>query len=144
MSLDFPSTPSNNQIYFDTDTGSQYRYEEQNGYWKAVSNSTLGISTVSEVSENYTLSLSDSGVLILMNATTNKTITIPANSSVAFPIGTRIDLMRFGTGNVNVAITTDTLRSSENAKNLKSQYSVAGLIKVKNTQWVLVGDIGQI
>lgn len=144
MPLDFPSTPSNNQTYIDTTTGVQYRYETQNGYWKAVSNSTFGISTVSEKNDNYTLTITDSGVLILMNATTNKTITIPANSSVSFPIGTRIDLMRFGTGNVNVAITTDTLRSTDNVKNLKSQYSVAGLIKVKNTEWVLAGDIGQV
>ena len=144
MPINFPNTPANNELYFDTQSNIQYKYESQNGYWKAVSNNALGISPIAEKTDNYTLALADSGVLILMNATTNKTITIPANSSVSFPIGTRIDLMRFGTGNVNVAITTDTLRSTDNSINLKSQYSVAGLIKVKNTTWILSGDIGSI
>jgi hypothetical protein len=115
---------------------------------KVVSESTIGnivgTSTISEKTDNYTLTINDVGLIISMNATTNKTVTIPANSSVAFPIGTRIDLMRYGTGNVNVAITTDTLSSTGAAINLKSQYSVASLIKVKNTQWILAGDIGSI
>ena len=90
---------------------------------------------------NYTLLLTDDGKMIQMNNSTNHTITIPANGSVAFPIGTQILFERLGTGTVTFAITTDTLNSAGGLVLLASQYSTATIIKTTATRWLLMGDL---
>ena len=47
---------------------------------------------------SYTLILTDAGKVITMALNTNTTITIPTNSSVAFPIGTQVNLLNLGSG----------------------------------------------
>ena len=47
---------------------------------------------------SYTLVLTDAGKVITMALNTNTTITIPTNSSVAFPIGTQVNLLNLGSG----------------------------------------------
>jgi len=58
---------------------------------------------------SYTLVLSDAGKIVEMNNGSANTLTIPANSSVAFPVDTRIDIIQYGAGATSVAITSDTL-----------------------------------
>lgn len=59
---------------------------------------------------NYTLVLADAGNQIYKaSGGAGETITIPANSSVAFPIGTIIEIINDGGGDLSIAITTDTL-----------------------------------
>ena len=78
---------------------------------------TLGFRNIPQNSQSaaYTLVLTDSGKHILHPSadTTARTFTIPANSSVAFPIGTAITFVnQNGAGVVTIAITTDTMRLS--------------------------------
>ena len=47
---------------------------------------------------SYTLVLTDAGKNITMALNTATTITIPTNSSVAFPIGTRVNIINLGAG----------------------------------------------
>ena len=51
---------------------------------------------------SYTLVLSDEGKLVTLTSATAVTLTIPTNASVAFPIGTQIDLSQDGAGAVTV------------------------------------------
>ena len=90
---------------------------------------------------SYTLVIGDEGKMIEFNSASNLTLTIPANSSVAFPVGTQILIARLGTGKVNVAITTDTLYSVSSNRYLASQYSGATLVKTTSTTWYLFGDL---
>jgi len=64
-------------------------------------------------SANYTCVLSDAGKHLLHPSadTTARTFTIPANSSVAYPIGTALTFInQNGAGVLTIAITTDTMR----------------------------------
>jgi hypothetical protein len=88
----------------------------------------------------YTLAMTDAWRFLLFNNAAAITVTIPANATVAFPIGTHIDLGQWGVGQVTVAITTDTLRATPVPK-FRAQYSVATLIKTGTTEWVLAGDL---
>ena len=90
---------------------------------------------------SYTLVLSDKGKVVTLSNASAITLTIPANASVAFPIGTQIPFVQIGAGQVTVAITTDTLSSVGGATKLTGQYSAGTLIKLTSTIWVLVGDI---
>jgi len=87
----------------------------------------------------YTLVLSDAGKLIDMSNAAAIALTIPANSSVAFPVGTVITVLQAGAGQVTVGITTDTL-NGRNGLKTAGQWAVISLIKRTSTSWVLSGD----
>ncbi len=90
---------------------------------------------------SYELVLTDAGKMIEFNSSSPLTLTIPANSAKAFPVGTQILIARYGTGKVNVVITTDTLVSVSSNRYLTSQYSSATLVKRAPTEWYLFGDL---
>lgn len=101
-------------------------------------NVRLGVSTKTT---SYQLSIDDEGKLIeIGHATNNLTLTIPANSSVPFPIGTQIMVVRTGDGKVNIT-TTDTLNSVSGNKYIANKYSGVSLVKVASTTWYLFGDL---
>ena len=77
-----------------------------------------------------------------MNNASANTFTIPANSSVAYPIGTQLTIMQIGAGQTTVAINTDTLNVAATfTTNIAEQYSIVTVIKITATQWVLIGDL---
>jgi len=89
----------------------------------------------------YTLVLGDAGKTVTMDNASPMTLTIPDNGTVAFPVGTTIDVVRKGAGTLTIAITSDTLRSASSYVKLASQYSGATLLKIAATEWVLFGNL---
>jgi hypothetical protein len=93
----------------------------------------------------YTLVLADSGKHILHPAgdANARTYTIPANSSVAYPIGTAITFINMTSQVVTIAITTDTMYlSSAGTTGSRSlaQYGSATAIKITSTNWLISGS----
>lgn len=93
----------------------------------------------------YTLVLSDAGKHIYHPSadTTARTFTIPANSSVAFPIGTPITFVNdTSAGTITIEITTDTLvlagAGTTGSRTLTAN-GVATAIKVTSTRWIISG-----
>jgi len=103
-----------------------------------VQKAALGVSTKTA---NYTLALTDAGSLIEFNSASNRTLTIPANATVAFPIGSQIVVARLGSGKVDIAITSDTLYSVSSNKYISNQYGAVTLVKRTSTTWYLFGDL---
>jgi hypothetical protein len=108
----------------------------------------VGFRTVPQNSQSgaYTLVLADSGKHIFHPSadTTARTFTIPANSSVAYPIGTALTFInQNGAGVVTIAITTDTMRLSPagttGSRTLAANGS-ATCIKVTATEWLISGS----
>lgn len=90
----------------------------------------------------YTLVLTDAGKMVTMTNASSNTLTVPPNSSVAFPVNTRIDLIQYGAGNTTIAAGSGvTIYSSGSKLKLTGQYSGASLWKKATDTWVLVGDI---
>ena len=93
----------------------------------------------------YTLVLADAGKHIFHPVGDNnaRTFTIPANSSVAYPIGTAITFINMAVANVTIAITTDTLTLSPagtaGSRTLATNGS-ATCIKITSTQWLISGS----
>lgn len=93
----------------------------------------------------YTLVLSDSGKHILHPSadTTARTFTIPADGSVAYPIGTAITFVnQNGAGVVTIAITTDTMRlagAGTTGSRTLAANGVATAIKITSTEWIISG-----
>lgn len=89
---------------------------------------------------NYSLALTDRGKFINLGA---HTYTIPANASVAFPIGTTILLGNGNNGgNATLNITTDTLRwvpSNTTGSRTLSNFALVTLYKITSTSWWIWG-----
>jgi hypothetical protein len=93
----------------------------------------------------YTLVLADQGKHIFHPSadTTARTWTIPANGSVAFPIGTAITFVnQNGAGTITIAITTDTMRlagSGTTGSRTLTANGVATALKITATEWIISG-----
>lgn len=92
--------------------------------------------------DDYTLALADSGGHYYHVSGTPHTLTIPANGSIPFPIGTVIAIVNEnGAGALSIQITSDTLRwgSSTGTRSLAAN-GTATLLKVASSVWRLTGD----
>lgn len=96
-------------------------------------------------SANYTLKLEDAGKHILHPASDSnlRTFTIPANASVAFPIGTAITFVNQSqTTSTTIAITSDVMRlagaGTTGARSLGTT-AMATAIKITATEWFISG-----
>lgn len=92
---------------------------------------------------SYTLVISDAGNSLRISDSTDSIIYIPENSSVAFKIGQKIEILRYGTGAVSVAPINSnvTLNSKNSNRKIAARYSGAVLTKIGTNEWLLIGDL---
>ena len=93
----------------------------------------------------YTLVLADAGKHIYHPTTdaNARTFTIPANSSVAYAVGTAVSFINMTSQVVTIAITTDTMYlSSAGTTGSRSlaQYGTATAVKITSTSWIISGS----
>jgi hypothetical protein len=99
---------------------------------------------VSSQSADYTAVLTDSGKLVFHPAAdaNARTFTIPANASVAYPVGTVIAFSNMTSQVVTIAITSDTMYlgglGTTGSRSL-AQYGIANAIKITSTSWIITG-----
>jgi hypothetical protein len=98
--------------------------------------------TANRQTASYTLVLADRGKLIEMNVATANNLTIPLNSSVAFAIGTKIDVVQYGAGQTTFVATGGvTIRSTNGWLKMNAQYGSATLVKIATDEWYLFGNL---
>lgn len=91
---------------------------------------------------SYTLVLADQNDIIEMNVATANNLTVPLNSTVAFPIGTEIAITQYGAGKTTIVATGGvTIRSVGGLLSLSAQYAWATLVKVGTDEWYAVGSL---
>lgn len=89
----------------------------------------------------YTLVLTDAELVTLANAAAI-TLTVPTNASVAFAVGTTIDLAQLGAGQVNVSAAGGvTLNSFATLTHLAGQFAAGTLVKTATDAWLLIGNL---
>jgi hypothetical protein len=82
-----------------------------------------------------------------MSNGSGNTFSIPTNASVAFPIGTQINVLQIGAGQTTInAVTsgTTTILSTGGtaaAPKIRARYGMATCIKSATDTWYVVGDI---
>lgn len=110
------------------------------------STTSMGFRGIPQLSKsaNYTLVLSDAGKHIYhpLSDTAGRTFTIPANASVAFPIGTTVTFVNMDTASCTIAITTDTMYLAgpgTTGSRTLAQYGIATAIKTGSTEWLISG-----
>ena len=96
---------------------------------------------------SYTAVLANNGQVVTMSNASANTFSIPTNASVAFPIGTQINVLQIGAGQTTIqAVTsgTTTIQSTgatAAAPKLRARYSVATCLKAGTDLWYVFGDI---
>ena len=109
---------------------------------KALDAADKSMGTPNAKTASYTLVLSDAGKAVQVTTAAASTVTIPPNSSVAFPVGTVIEIDQMGAGTVSVVAGAGvTVRSRNGLLNLGGQYAAATIRKIATDEWLLVGDV---
>ena len=91
---------------------------------------------------SYTTVLADDGKLITLDNGSAITLTIPPNGTVAYGIGTQINIMQLGAGQVTIAPGAGvTLRTAGSKLKTSAQYAVATCVKIATDTWVAVGNL---
>ena len=96
----------------------------------------------------YTFVLADAdNKLVTASNASAQTYSIPTNASVAFPIGTQLNIIQIGAGQVTVSATTPATTTivstgaTAASPKCRAQYSAMTLIKRDTDSWYAVGDI---
>lgn len=97
-----------------------------------------------QTGSTYTVVIGDAGKIVEMTTATVNTVVIPTNASVAFPVGTRIDLVQYGTGQLRVATTSvvTTIYSARTVFTLATSKAFATIYQRATNEWLLGGDLG--
>ena len=107
----------------------------------AVSASSV-LTTNAQTGTTYTLVLTDANnTMVELSNTSAITVTVPLNSSVAFPVGSQINLLQTNTGQVTVVGAGGVTVNGTPGLKFRAQWSGASLIKRSTDGWVLVGDV---
>ena len=109
--------------------------------------SALYPSTNAQTGTSYTLVLGDAGKYVEMNNASANVLTVPLNSSVAFPTGTEITIIQTGAGTTTITptagVTVDYYSLTGAAtRTIKAQWAAASLVKRATDTWVLIGNLG--
>jgi hypothetical protein len=97
--------------------------------------------TINARTESYTLVLSDKAKMVEMGVGSANTLTVPTNSSVAFPIGTTILVTQTGAGQTTIAGASGVTVNGTPGLKLRTQWSSATLIKRGTDAWLVIGDL---
>jgi hypothetical protein len=96
---------------------------------------------------SYTAVLANNGQVVTMDNASANTFSIPTNASVAFPIGTQINVLQIGSGQTTIqAVTSGTTTilstaATAAAPKIRARYGMTTCIKASTDLWYVVGDI---
>jgi hypothetical protein len=115
-------------------------YNASSGAWEIVAPPFAPLYFTENVqTANYTLALADVAKVVAVNSSSNLTLTVPLNSSVAFPLGTVINVYRAGTGAVTISGAAGVTVRNDGA--ISAQFGEVSLRKRGTDEWVLSGNV---
>lgn len=121
--------------------GGEDLYVRLAGAWMKPGRLTL---TSKSAAYGFVLADANNGFLHPSADTTARTWTIPANASVAYPVGTCLTFVnQASAGVISIAITSDTMRlSSAGTTGTRSLAAngIASALKVTSTEWLISGS----
>jgi hypothetical protein len=108
----------------------------------------LNLTLNANTATTYTFVLTDNGKLVTSNNASAQTLSIPTNASVAFPVGSQINVAWItGAGQPTInAVTSGTTTilstgATSTAPKLRVVNSVATCVKIATDTWLVTGDI---
>ena len=108
--------------------------------WAAVAGSQ---SVNAQTGTTYTPALSDAGNIVTLSNTAGITVTLPQDSAVAFPIGSRIDFVVLNTGMATFSAGAGATVNATPSVVTRARWSTAWAVKVAANTWVVQGDLAE-
>lgn len=103
------------------------------------------VATNAQTGTSYTLALSDNGKLVTLANASPISVTIPANGSVALPVGAVIMMAAYDAGAVTISgaggVTVVSGGTTTASPVIRAQYSSVGAIQTSADNWLVVGDL---
>ena len=136
----------------DTITNVYIRNEANDGWVSILTSAALAdhehsgddvlVTSKEESGATYTFVLADAGKWVEFTNGSAVVVTIPPNSSVAFPLGTQILIEQGSTGPVTVQGGSGVTLNAEGGKDTTvGQFAVAGIVKKDTDEWTLFGNV---
>jgi hypothetical protein len=130
------SSPAAGLVVYDSTQNSLNTYD--GATWRSDEDTI----TTNRQTASYSLVLADRGKLVEMNSASANTLTIPLNSSIAFPIGSKIDVTQYGAGATTITATSGvTIRSFTSFLKIAGQYAACTLVKIGTDEWYCYGNL---
>lgn len=135
-----PATPAatKQRVYVDSTTKRLKRIDSAGA---SVSVEAAVLDLDAQTGTAYTLVLADLGKFVTMTNAGASTLTVPPNSSVAFPIGARIEGAQLGAGQVTLTAGAGVTLNSTPGLKIAAQYGTFGLIKTATDTWLAYGRL---
>jgi hypothetical protein len=114
---------------------------------KTLTDAKVNLAFDAQTGASYTTVLDDNSQIVTMNNGSGNTLSIPTNASVAYPIGTQINVLQIGAGQTTIqAVTSGTTTilstaATPAAPKIRARYGMATCIKAATDTWYVVGDI---
>lgn len=107
---------------------------------KTLTAPTITLATNAQTA-SYTLVLADANKIVEMSVAGANNLTVPLNSSQAFPVGSSITILQTGAGQTTIVATGGVTVNGTPGLKLRAQWSSATLIKRATDTWVAIGDL---
>jgi hypothetical protein len=89
----------------------------------------------------YTPVVGDENLMVTLSNAAAITVTLPQNSTAAFPVGAEVDFLWLGVGQPTFAAGSGATVNATPGLKLRAQYSAATAKKVATNDWVILGDL---
>lgn len=130
------ASPANGLVVYDTTLNAKCFYD--GATWRTDDATII----TNRQTASYILALTDRGKLVEMNSASANTLTIPLDSTVAFPINSKIDVTQYGAGATTITAASGvTIRSFSSYLKLAGQYAACTLVKIGTNEWYAYGNL---
>jgi hypothetical protein len=99
------------------------------------------VNSINAQAASYTAVLGDANKFVEMGVGSANTFTVPANSSVAFPIGSTINVIQTGSGQTTITPEGGVTINGTPGLKTRAQWSAVTLVKRATDTWVAFGDL---
>jgi hypothetical protein len=111
----------------------------------SITGGSWNIGINAQTGTTYTTVLADNGKLTTLTNASAIAVTIPPNSSVAYPVGAQINMAQLGAGQVTVSggvgVTVVSTGATASAPKARIQYSTLTAVQTSTDNWLVIGDI---
>jgi hypothetical protein len=111
----------------------------------SITGGSWNIGINAQTGTSYTTVLADNGKLTTLTNASAIAVTIPPNSSVAYPVGAQINMAQLGAGQVTVSggsgVTIVSTGATATAPKARAQYSTLTAVQTSTDNWLIMGDI---
>ena len=112
---------------------------------KTLTSPLINLGINAQTGTTYTTVLADNGKLTTLTNASAIAVTIPPNSSVAYPVGAQINMAQLGAGQVTVSggsgVTIVSTGATSTAPKARAQYSTLTAVQTSTDNWLVMGDI---